>query len=202
VPACRKLAAACAVVLGTLSLASTALGSGLSGRLALGPSYMKTSCAQPIGDSSGPALAMQLDVGARIRSTYVLHATFIYDYSSWLKLSDGGSGYDGSMLGLGVGATLLLGSVRVGASAGGQFTYFPQNDDPSSGPNGAGLGPFISANVGYVWVLAPDVPLGVHLLGRYRSSKDETNGIVYDPRGYQLGLVLSVALEGEPLLGQ
>ena len=54
------------------------------------------------------------------------------------------------MLGFGVGATLAFAGFRVGASAGGQFTFFTSLDDPSSGPNGAGLGSFIAAHAGYV----------------------------------------------------
>jgi hypothetical protein len=201
-PTLGHLLAACVVGASALSLASPALASSLSARLALGPSIMSTSSANDFGDSSGPALLTQLDVGVRVRPILVLHGTLIYDYSRWLQLSGRGPRYEGSMLGLGLGGTLRLGGISVGASAGGQFTFFPQGDDAASGPNGASLGPFISGNVGYVWPLAPDVPFGVHLLARYRRSKDETNSQVYDPSGYQLGLVLSIGLDGEPLLGR
>jgi hypothetical protein len=109
--------------------------------------------------------------------------------------------YSGSMLGFGLGATLALAGFRAGASAGGQFTSFTSADDPSSGPNGAGLGPFIAAHAGYVVPVALGASVGLHALARYRSSPDETLSIVYDPRGYQLGLALSIGLDGEPLLG-
>ena len=105
------------------------------------------------------------------------------------------------MAGLGAGATGRFAGISLGAVVGGQFTFFPQNDDAASGPNGTGLGPLISLSGGYVWTLEGALNAGVHVLYRYRSGKDETNSIVYDPSGYQLGLVMSLGLDGEPVHG-
>jgi hypothetical protein len=191
--------AALGVVLAGLSSASTAKASSFDGRLALGLGNMSTSSANDYGDSSGPTLLTQLDAGIRLFPALAVHTTLIYDYSSWLAFSDSGEGYPGSMFGFGLGATVALGGLSLGAAGGGQFTFFPQADDPGSGPNGASLGPFVSVSVGYAWAVSDAARVGLHLLWRYRSSKDETNGIVYDPSGYQLGLAVSVGLDGEPL---
>jgi len=176
-----------------------AQASSFSGRILAGPSYMSTQTESPNSNTSGPALATQLDAGIRLRESLVLHGSFVYDYSRWLGFDSGTRGsYVGSMLGFGLGARVDLGGVSLGALAGGQFTYFPENNDPSSGPAGAGLGPLLSASAGYVWD-AWGTRLGVHGLARYRSSKDETAGVVYDPSGYQLGVVMSIGFDGEAL---
>ena len=184
-----------------LSLSAPAAASGFSARLYAGPGYMSTDTDDARSDASGPALLTQLDAGVQLLPVLQLHATLLYDYSSWLELDDLLDEHSGSMLGFGVGATLALAGFRAGASAGGQFTYFTSAADPSSGMNGAGLGPFVAAHAGYVLPIALGTSVGLHALARYRSSPDETGSIVYDPRGYQLGLALSIGLDGEPLLG-
>jgi hypothetical protein len=172
------------------------------GRLAAGAGYMNTNSQNEYGDSTGAALALQLDAGLRLLQPLAVHATIIYDRSEWLYFPEGiGKPFGGSMLGLGLGATATLSFVSLGLVAGGQFTSFPSNDDPGSGPNGASLGPFISGMAGCVWSVTDDTEMGVHGFVRFRSSSDETNSIVYDPSGYQLGLVLSFGLDGRPLLG-
>jgi hypothetical protein len=194
---------------GALATASVALlcprgaeASSFMGRLAAGAGYMNTNSQNDYGDSSGAALALQLDAGLRLLEPLAVHATLIYDRSEWLYFPEGiGTPFSGSMLGFGLGATATLSLVSLGLVAGGQFTSFPSNDDPGSGPNGAGLGPFISGMAGYVWSVTGDTELGVHGFVRFRSSSDETSSIVYDPSGYQLGLVLSFGLDGRPLLG-
>ncbi|HWO14840.1 MAG TPA: hypothetical protein VNN80_35295 [Polyangiaceae bacterium] len=185
-----------AVALAGLCVARSASASGFTGCLLVGPGYMSTSSANDYGDSSGPAVLAQLDAGVKVSPTLVLHSTLLYDFSEWLQFSAGGDRYSGSMFGFGLGGTLSFGGFSVGASGGGQFTFFPQADDPASGPNGASLGWFLSANAGYDWAVSEAARVGVHLLARYRSSKDETNSIVYDPSGYQLGVAVSVGLGG------
>lgn len=185
----------------TLSSAAPAEAEGFSARLYTGPGYMSTRTQDDRSDGSGVALLTQLDAGVQLSSLLQLHATLLYDYSSWMELEGLTDEYPGSMLGLGLGATLALAGFRAGASAGGQFTYFTSADDPSSGTNGAGLGPFIAAHLGYVVPIGLGTSAGLHALARYRSSPDETLSIVYDPRGYQLGLALSIGLDGDPLLG-
>lgn len=170
-------------------------------RLYAGPGYMSTDTRDGRSDASGAALLTQLDAGVQLSPVMQLHATVLYDYSSWMELESLINEYRGAMLGFGLGATLTLAGFRVGASAGGQFTYFTSADDPSSGTNGAGLGPLIAAHVGYVVPIAIGASAGLHALARYRSSPDETLSIVYDPRGYQLGLALSIGLDGGPLIG-
>lgn len=176
-----------------------AQASSFAGRLSLGPTYMQNDTSFEASNSSGPGVAMQLDAGLQLRAPLVVHATVIYDYSRWLGFDTATLKYEGLMLGFGLGATGTLVGFTFGAAAGGQFTNFPQSDNPSSGPNGASLGSFISLSAGYVWPLVAGANVGLQGVFRYRQSKDETNSIVYDPRGYHLGLVLSFGLEGEPL---
>lgn len=198
----RSLAAALAAGLAVL-VPRAATASSFAGRLSVGPSYMRTDSTNDYGDSDGLAIAAQLDAGVQLWPALVVHATVIYDYSRWLDLQGyrAGPGYTGSMAGFGVGATGRFAGISLGAVVGGQFTFFPQNDDAASGPNGAGLGPLISLSGGYVWTIEGALNAGVHVLYRYRSGKDETNSIVYDPSGYQLGLVMSLGLDGEPVHG-
>ena len=180
----------------------TAEASSFAGRLSLGPTYMQNDSKTDLGDSSGPGIAAQLDAGVQLWPPLVVHATFIYDYSRWLEFTDSTAGpYEGSMLGFGLGATARFAGLAVGGAAGGQFTFFPQNDDAASGPNGASLGSFISLSAGYVWTIEGPLNAGVHGVFRFRSSTDETNSIVYDPTGVHLGLVLSIGLDGEPVHG-
>jgi hypothetical protein len=190
-----------ALALGMVAMAAPAGASDVAARLYAGPGYMSTDTKGGSSDASGVALLTQLDAGVQLLPVLQLHATLIYDYSSWLEVENLINEYPGSMLGFGVGATLALVGFRVGASVGGQLTYFTSADDPSSGATGAGLGPLVAAHVGYVLPLAFDTGIGLHVLARYRSSPDETGSIVYDPRGYQIGLALSIGLDGEPLLG-
>lgn len=200
-PIVSNRGAAALTALVVLSSPAAAFASGFSGRLYAGPGYMSTSTEDGRSDASGVALLTQLDAGVQLSPLLQLHATLLYDYSSWLELDTMIDQYPGSMLGFGLGATLALAGFRAGASAGGQLTYFTSADDPSSGMNGAGLGPFIAAHAGYVLPIALGTSAGLHALARYRSARDETGSIVYDPSGYQLGLALSIGLDGEPLLG-
>lgn len=196
----RRAARIVAPALGLSLLApGHALASSFSGRILAGPSYMRTLTEQPRSNSSGPALAAQLDAGLRLLEPLVLHGSLIYDYSRWLGFDSGiNRNHVGSMLGFGLGARVDLEGLSLGALVGGQFSFFPENNDPSSGPAGAGLGPLVSASAGYVWD-ALGARLGVHGLARYRRSPDETAGFVYDPSGYQLGLAMSIGLDGKPL---
>jgi hypothetical protein len=189
------LASACAA----LTFAPEAKASSFDGRLYVGPSYMHNDTLVDASDSSGPALSLQLDAGLRVRAPWVLHATVIYDHSSWLKLRDSPGVHDGSMLGFGLGLRAHLAGLSLGVAAGGQFTNFPQSDDPASGPNGASLGPLLHLGAGYEWALPEDMALGAQLFARFRRSTDETVSIVYDPTGYQIGVAVSFGLNGEPL---
>lgn len=198
VPICVPAALA---ALAVFSSSAAAEASSFSARLYAGPGYMSTDTRDDRSDGNGVALLTQLDAGVQVLPVLQLHATLLYDYSSWMELEGLINEYPASMLGVGVGATLALAGFRAGASAGGQFTYFTSADDPSSGTNGAGLGPFIAAHAGYVVPIALGTSVGLHALARYRSSPDETSSIVYDPRGYQLGLALSIGLDGAPLVG-
>ena len=196
------LAGALASACFALTWAPAAKASSFDGRLYVGPSYMQNDTLIDASDSSGPALSLQLDAGLRVRAPLVLHASVIYDYSSWLTQRDLSGVYDGSMLGFGVGLRGHLAGVVFGVVAGGQFTNFPQSDDPASGPNGASLGPLLHLGAGYEWNLPDDMTLGAHLFARFRRSKDETVSIVYDPTGYQIGVALCFGLNGEPLFGR
>jgi hypothetical protein len=178
-----------------------ARASSFAGRLSLGPAYMHNDTAVDASDSSGLGVALQLDAGLQLYAPLAVHATVIYDYTRWLGFSDVNGEYDGSMLGFGLGATASVVGITLGAVAGAQFTSFPSADDPSSGPIGAGLGGLLSLSAGYVWPLVGGTYAGLQGIFRYRASKDETSSVVYDPRGYQLGLVLCFGLEGEPLHG-
>ncbi|HTV19316.1 MAG TPA: hypothetical protein VMG12_11610 [Polyangiaceae bacterium] len=175
--------------------------SSFAGRVSLGPTYIQNDTADGRSDSSGPGVALQLDAGVQLWSPLVVHGTLLYDYSRWLEVDTVSGKHEGSMLGFGLGATVNVIGITLGAVAGGQFTSFPSADDPSSGPNGASLGPFLSLSAGYVWPLIDDFDVGLHGIFRVRESQDETNSVVYDPSGYHLGLVLSFGLEGEPLHG-
>jgi hypothetical protein len=179
---------------------SAARASSFAGRLSLGPTYMQNDTRRDLDDSAGPGLSAQLDAGLQLSAPLVLHATLIYDYSRWLEVGDLTGRYEGSMLGLGLGATARSAGLSLGGAVGAQLTRFPQSDDPPSGPNGASVGPFLSLSAGYVWTIEGPTNAGIHAVFRCRESKDETNSIVYDPIGYQLGLVLSLGLDGEPLL--
>jgi hypothetical protein len=196
----RVAGAAVALVLG-LCAPRAADASSFAGRVSLGPTYIQNDTKQARSDSSGPGVALQLDAGLQLLTPLVVHASFIYDYSRWLSFEQGSNNYEGSMLGFGLGATATFVGITLGAVAGGQFTMFPSANDPSSGPNGASLGGLLSLSAGYVWPLVAGTNIGLQGVFRYRESKDETTSIVYDPRGYHLGLVLSFGLEGEPLHG-
>jgi hypothetical protein len=158
-----------------------------------GPAYLHND--HSFGDSSGVGIATQLDAGVQLIPLLKLHASFIADYSSWMgfDVGAGDNDYESSVYGLGLGATAVLGGFSAGIASGAQFTFFPNLDDPSSSPYGAGIGPFISGTLGYVISPLDPLEMGLHVLARYRVGKDEG-----DPSGYQLGLVLSVGLSGEP----
>jgi hypothetical protein len=200
----QQVVSACALASAALALTFTpaAQASSFDGRVYVGPSYMQNDTLVDASDSSGPALSLQLDAGLRVRAPLVLHATFIYDYSSWLKQRDLRAEYDGSMLGFGLGLRAHLAGLSLGVAAGGQFTNFPQSNDPASGPNGASLGPLLHLGAGYEWTLPEDLTLGAHLFARFRRSTDETVSIVYDPTGYQVGVAVSFGVNGEPLFGR
>lgn len=184
----------------TCLAARSAEASSFEGRLAAGPSYMWNDTQIDGNESSGPALSIQLDAGVRLLPPLAVHASVVYDHSSWLELQSLLGRHDGSMLGFGLGATLHLTDVVVGATVGGQFTSFPQINDPTTTYQ-AGLGPFVSLTAGYLWSLAAGTNIGLHAFFRARRSPDETLSFVYDPVGYQAGLALSFGLDGEPLLG-
>jgi hypothetical protein len=190
-------------VLGVLAVhPSVADASSFAGRLSLGPTYMRNDARGANHDSGGPGLCAQLDAGLQLSAPLVAHATLFYDYSRWLELDENIAGpYEGATLGLGLGATARVVGLSLGGAVGAQLTRFPQNDDPASGPNAAGVGPFISLAGGYVWTIEGATNAGVHAVLRYRHSTDDTNSVVYDPTGYHLGLVLSVGLDGDALLG-
>lgn len=165
------------------------------GRLYAGPAYLHND-APYSGSSSGPGVATQLDLGARLAPWFRLHSTFIADHSQWMAFDSQtriSGEYEGAIYGLGIGVTGSRGALSLGLSTGAQLTFFPGLDHPGSGPDGAGIGPFISATPGYVVPVSGLLELGVHGLVRYRSGKDDG-----DPSGYQLGLLLSVGVAGEP----
>jgi hypothetical protein len=175
-----------------------AWASSFDGRLSVGAGYLWNDTK--LQDSKGPAVSVQADAGVRLLGPVAVNATLFYDWSGRLAIRDLSGTKDGSVLGLGLGATLRLAGLLAGVSAGGQFTAFPQSNDPNDTYN-AGLGPFVSVCAGHVWDLAAGTNLGLLAFFRARSAKDETNSFVYDPRGYQLGAALTFGLDGTPLLG-
>ena len=136
----------------------------------------------------------------RLVGPLTLNATLFYDWSGRLSIADLSGTQDGSVLGLGLGGSVRLAGWLAGVSAGGQFTAFPQSNDPNDTYN-AGLGPFVSVCAGHVWSVGESTNLGALAFFRARSAKDETNSFVYDPHGYQLGVALTFGLDGSPLLG-
>jgi hypothetical protein len=187
-----------AVVAACFARVGSARASSFEGRLAVGPSYMWNDTK--INDSQGPALSLQADAGLRLRGPFALVATIFYDRSSWLAIDGLTSEKEGSVLGFGLGGSLRFGGWLAGVAAGGQFTAFPQSNDPSD-TYAASLGPFLSISAGYTWGLSIGTHLGVVTFFRTRRSKDETNSFVYDPVGHQLGIGLVFGLDGEPLAG-
>jgi hypothetical protein len=180
---------------------STAQASSFEGQLAAGPSYLWVDTEQELSDSSGPALSLQLDAGLRLSRAFALQTRLLYDESSWMESSNLPNEQSASVLGLGLGARLHLDPIVMTAAAGAQLTWFPQNNDPSD-TYGAGLGPFLGLSAGYQLPLGLAASaLGLHVVFRAQRSPDETNGTVYDPVAYQLGLALSFGIDGEPLLG-
>jgi len=199
--AARWLGLALLAALSTLLPARQAEASSFSGRLALGPGYLHNDVRGGLDDSSGPALLTQLNLGLRLQPWLVVHGTVMYDYSNWLEVESLQKRWPGSMLGFGAGIELTFGGVCLDVVGGGQFTAFTSVDDPTTGTNGASLGPLFGVSAGYLWNVLEGTQLGVHGVARFRRSEDETLSIVYDPSGYQLGLVVSIGLEGSPLHG-
>ena len=136
----------------------------------------------------------------RIRGPFALVATVFYDRSSWLDIDGLTSAREGSVLGFGLGGSVRLGGWLAQVAAGGQFTAFPQSNDPND-TYAASLGPFLPLAAGYTWDLPIGTQLGVVTFFRTRRSKDETNSLVYDPVGHQLGIGLVFGLDGEPIAG-
>lgn len=183
----------------SLGSAAAAGASSFEGRLAVGPSYLSIDTRDDFSDSAGPALSLQLDAGLRLVAPLTAYATLFYDVSSWMDNPRLLGRQDASVLGLGLGTRLHLASVVAAVAAGAQFTSFPQTNDPLT-PYAAGVGPFLLASAGYEWALGTGASrLGVHAQGRVQRSPDETNATVYDPIAYQLGLALSLGLDGEAL---
>lgn len=181
-----------------LAAAAPAHASSFEGRVAAGAGYLWNDTK--LEDSKGPAVSLQGEAGLRLVGPLALNALLFYDSSSWLEIEDTISRKDGSVLGLGLGGSLRYQGWLLGLAAGGQFTAFPQRNDPYDTYN-AGLGPFVSVSAGHVWDLPVGGNLGVLAFYRARRAKDETNSFVYDPVGYQLGLALTFGLDGTPLLG-
>jgi hypothetical protein len=183
-------------LIGALVVPRSAGASSFYGRLHAGPGYLHND--HSFGDSSGFGIATQLDAGVQLIPLLKLHATVIADYSRWAGFDPPGgeNDYESSVYGLGVGATAGWAGLSAGVSAGAQLTFFPNLNDPSSSPYGAGIGPFVSGALGYVADVFEQLGVGLHVVARYRSGKDEG-----DPTGYQLGLVMSVGTSGEPLIG-
>lgn len=176
----------------------TTWASSFEGRLSAGAGYLWNDTK--LQDSEGPAMSVQADAGLRLIGPLALNATLFYDWSSRLSIDTLYGTKDGSVLGLGLGGSLRFAGWLAGVSAGGQFTAFPQSNDPNDTYN-AGLGPFVSVCAGHVWELGAGTNLGALGFFRARRAKDETNSYVYDPHGYQLGIALTFGLDGTPLLG-
>lgn len=179
----------------------TARASSFEGQLSAGPSYLWCDTKQELSDSRGPALSLQLDAGSRLLPALAVQARVFYDLSSWLENPDLTSKQSASVLGLGLGTRLHLDPIVLAAVAGAQLTSFPQSNDPRD-TYAAGVGPFVALSAGYQLPLGPAASaIGLHVGFRAQRSPDETNATVYDPVVYQLGLALSVGIDGEPLLG-
>lgn len=170
-----------------------ARASDFYGRLFAGPAYIHNDHEWGGVDSQGFGIATQLDLGARFTRELAAHATLIADSSRSMALDgliDGDQ--ETTVLGLGLGGTTNWSGFSLGVSAGAQLTWHPDELNPNDGPEGAGLGPFISTTAGYVWSVSENLQLGGHVLARYRVGKDEQ-----DPSGYQLGVGLSIGLVGD-----
>jgi hypothetical protein len=170
----------------------------LYGRLRLGPVYMVNDRPQGV-DSSGFGLASDLDLGARLSPGFALHSSLFLHGSNWMAYDSAPSGtahdHGTVVYGLGVGATANWRGVSLGLSTGAQFTHFPDPVDPSS-LSAAGIGPFVRASVGYARDAGGALQLGVQGVGTYRVGKDQD-----DPRGYDLALLLSIALPSDAQSG-
>lgn len=180
----------------SLALPRAARASDAYARLLAGPAYFHNDSDFSEYDSSGFGVASQLDLGARIRDSLSVHASVVADTSRWMSFGPEamlGGEYETTVLGLGMGATTMIGPLSLGAVLGAQFTWHPGGNDAAEGPDAAGVGPLVSVTAGYVLPQAsPGVEVGAHALARYRAGKDDG-----DPSGYQLGLGLSVALVDE-----
>src|SRR4051812_23766145 len=85
----RLLSRSAALFLGTaLGLPSSAEASSFYGRVYAGPAYFHND--HSFGDSSGSAIATQLDAGVQLIPLLKLHASFIADYSAWMTFDEGG----------------------------------------------------------------------------------------------------------------
>jgi hypothetical protein len=179
------------LALGAALAPGTARATELYGRLRLGPVYMVQD--RPHGvDSSGFGIASDLDLGARLSPVFALHSSLFLHGSRWMAYDSPSTGtaheHGTVVYGLGVGATTNWSGLSLGLSTGAQFTHFPDPVDPSS-LSAAGIGPFVTASVGYARDAGTALQLGVHGVATYRVGKDAE-----DPRGYDLGLLLSLAL--------
>ena len=178
----------------------SALASSFEGQLAAGPSYLWFDTKQERSDSSGPALALQLDAGLRLLPALAVQARLFHDRSSWMENPNLIDTQFASVWGLGLGARLHLDPLVLSAFGGAQSTAFPQTNDPRD-PYEAGVAPFLALSAGFQLPLASAVnAFGVHVTFRAQRSPDETNSFTYDPVVYQLGLALSFGIDGEPLL--
>lgn len=167
-----------------------ALAADFHARALLGPGLLHNDDVSGL-DSSGYGLLSQLDLGATWTPWLALHGTLIADHSGWMSFDRQitGGDYTTTVLGLGLGATGTWRQWSLGVTGGAQLTWHPDAINPNDGASGAGLGPFVSANAGYLFPALDALQLGAQAMARYRVGKDDL-----DPSGYQLGVGLSLAL--------
>jgi len=188
----------CATVALLSLLVSTAprpaRASDFYGRWQLGPMYLVNDLPRG-ADSHGWGIGTELALGARLLPALALHASFFADYSSWMAIEralSSGDGYETAVVGLGIGASTSWSGITLGLATGAQATYYPELEQDPRDLSGAGIGPFVSASLGYESDALKLGRLGIQGVARYRVSKDAG-----DPKGYELGLLLSLALPDE-----
>ena len=150
------------------------------------------------GHSSGPGVATQFDLGGRLSTPLRLHASLILDHSpaqTVTTTSAFGGTYSTTIGGLGLGLTYNAERYTLTTVLGAQGTSFPPPGEQHEGNNASSPGPFLSLAAGRYWGLGDAGHVGLHLLGRYAMAKDETNGGVYDPKSYFLGLGVFIGFD-------
>jgi hypothetical protein len=174
----------------------------LHAQLALGGGYVSNQTTESHSGYRSNAhdtvgFSGQIELGFRLLRLLSLHALHFADI--------GAPERDGLTplyrTGIGGGATVHIDRLELALHVGAQLSWYMNSVDDPSVPMGADVGPFVSLRAGYHFLRHGRLNAGAHVFGRFHHSTDEYMGTHYDPYGFTAGLLLAVAFEGAPLVG-